>query len=76
MPHPRDLTQQVIERMMNLREFTVTVPIEENWMPNGVVPFDIRIKNGFATVTVPALTQAEAHSKIVAYFNSNEDDED
>jgi hypothetical protein len=62
--------------MMNLREFTVTVPVEENWMPNGVVPFDIRIKNGFATVTVPALTQAEAHSKIVAYFNSNEDDED
>jgi hypothetical protein len=39
------------------------------------VPFDIRIKNGFATVTVPALTQTEAHSKIVAYFNSNEDDE-
>ena len=75
MPHPRDLTQQVIERMMNLREFTVTVPVEENWMPNGVVPFDIRIKNGFATVTVPALTQTEAHSKIVAYFNSNEDDD-
>jgi hypothetical protein len=74
MPHPSDLTQRAIERLMNLQEFTVTVPVEENWMPNGVVPFDIRIKNGLATVTIPALTEAEARSKIVAYFNSNEDD--
>ena len=75
MPGFNDKTKQVLERLMNLQEFTVTVPVEENWMPNGRVPFDIRIKNGFATVTVPALTQTEAHSKIVAYFNSNEDDE-
>ena len=70
-----DQTQQVIDRLMNLQEFTVSVPVEENWMPNGVVPFDIRIKNGTATVTVPALTEAEARSKIIAYFNSNEEDD-
>ena len=69
-------TQQVIDRLMNLQEFTVSVPVEENWMPNGVVPFDIKIKKGIATVTVPALTEAEARSKIEAYFNSNEDDDD
>ena len=70
-----DLTQQTINRLMNLQEFTVSVPVEENWMPNGRVPFDIRIKNGIATVTVPALTEAEARSKITAYFNnSNEED--
>ena len=57
---------------MNLQEFTVTVPVEENWMPNGVVPFDIKIKNGFATVSIPALTQDEARSKIIAYFNSSD----
>ena len=75
MPHPSDVTRQVIERMMNLQEFTVTVPVEDGWLPNGVVPFDIKIKNGFATVTVPALTEAEARSKIIAYFNnSNEED--
>jgi hypothetical protein len=71
-----DQTQQVIDRLMNLQEFTVSVPVEENWMPNGVVPFDIRIKKGIATVTVPALTEAEARNKIIAYFNSNEDDDD
>ena len=70
-----DQTQQVINRLMNLQEFTVSVPVEEGWMPNGVVPFDIKIKNGTATVTVPALTEAEARSKIVAYFNSSEDED-
>ena len=75
MPQFSDQTQQVIARLMNLQEFTVSVPVEENWMPNGVVPFDIKIKNGTATVTVPALTEAEARSKIVAYFNSSEDED-
>ena len=75
MPQFSDQTQQIIERLMNLQEFTVSVPVEENWMPNGVVPFDIKIKNGIATVTVPALTEAEARSKIVAYFNSSEDED-
>lgn len=72
MPHPADVTKQVIERMMNLQEFTVTVPVEDNWLPNGVVPFDIKIKNGFATVTVPALTEDEARSRIIAYFDSSD----
>ena len=75
MPHSADVTKQVLERMMNLQEFTVTVPVEDGWLPNGVVPFDIRIKNGLATVSIPALTEAEARSKITAYFSSsNEED--
>ena len=72
MPHPSDVTKQVIDRLMNLQEFTVSVPVEENWLPNGVVPFDIKIKNGIATVTVPALTEDEARSKIIAYFNASD----
>jgi len=72
MPHSADVTKQVIERMMNLQEFTVTVPVENNWIPNGRAPFDIRIKNGLATVSVPALTEAEARSKIIAYFNASD----
>jgi hypothetical protein len=74
MPHPADVTKQVIDRMMNLQEFTVTVPVEDGWLPNGRVPFDIKIKNGFATVRVPALTESEARSRITAYFNSTEED--
>jgi len=75
MPHPADLTRQVIDRMMNLQEFTITVPVEDGWLPNGQVPFDIKIKNGFATVTLPALTEDEARSKIIAYFNSSDEED-
>ena len=70
-----DLTEQTINRLMNLKEFTVSVPVEDGWLPRGRVPFDIKIKNGIATVSVPALTESEARSKIIAYFNnSNEED--
>ena len=72
MPHPSDVTQQVINRLMNLQEFTVTVPVEDGWLPSGRAPFDIRIANGLATVTVPALTEDEARSRITAYFNSSD----
>ena len=72
MPHPGDVTQQVIARLMNLQEFTVTVPVEDGWLPRGRVPFDIKIKNGIATVTVPALTESEARSRITAYFNASD----
>ena len=75
MPSSSDITQNVIDRLMNLQEFTVSVPVEENWVPNGRVPFDIKIKNGIATVTLPALTEAEARSKIVAYFSSSEEED-
>ena len=72
MPHSADLTQQVINRMMNLKEFTVNVPVEDNWLPNGRVPFDIKITNGIATVKIPALNEDEARSKVIAYFNSSD----
>jgi hypothetical protein len=75
MPYPSDLTQQAIERMMNLQEFTVTVPVNDGWLPNGVVPFDIRIKNGLATVRVPALTETEARSRITAYFSASDQED-
>jgi hypothetical protein len=75
MPHPSDLAQRAIERMMNLKEFTITVPVEDGWLPRGVVPFDIKIKNGLATVTIPALTEDEARSKIIAYFNASDEED-
>lgn len=72
MPQSTDLTKQVIDRLMNLQEFTITVPVKDNWLPNGRAPFDIKITNGFATVTIPALTETEARSKIIAYFNASD----
>ena len=65
-------TQQIIDRLKNLKEFTISVPVEDNWLPNGVVPFDIKIKHGIATVKIPALTEDEARTKAISYFNSSD----
>jgi hypothetical protein len=72
----RDLTKSVIDRLMNLREFTVKVPVEAGWLPNGVVPFDIKIKNNIATVTLPALTSTEARERVLDYFRQCGHEED
>lgn len=72
MSHPADLTKHVIDRLMNLREFTVSVPVEEGWLPCGIVPFDIKIKDCIATITLPALNEEEAIERVTNYINSND----
>jgi hypothetical protein len=72
MESPADLTQQVIERLMRLKEFTVKVRVEDNWLPNGIVPFNIKIKNNIATVKIPALNRKEAREKVAEYFGSDD----
>jgi hypothetical protein len=72
MPKPADITKQVIDRLMNLKEFTVKVRVDDNWTPNGMVPFDIKIKNNIATVKIPALTKEEAKQKVSEYFGSDD----
>ena len=72
MPQFSDATQQVLDRLMNLREFTVTVPVEPGWLPCGVVPFDIHIKNNLATISLPALSEQEARQRVIDYINSND----
>ena len=72
----KDLTKSVIDRLMNLKEFTVKIPVEKGWLPNGVVPFDIRIKNNIATVTLPALTSTEARERVLDYFRACGHEED
>jgi len=76
MAHFSDQTQQVIDRLMNLREFTVSVPVEEGWLPTGVVPFDIKIKNCIATITLPALNEDEARDRVIDYINYNREEDD
>lgn len=67
------LAKEAIDRIMKLKEFTVRVPVEEGWLPHGVVPFNITIKKGIATVTVPALNKSEAHQIVEAYIKGVDD---
>ena len=67
-----DITNQTIERLMNLKEYTVAVNVEHGWLPNGPVPFDIFIKDGVAKVTLPALSKEEAQQKATEYFQADD----
>jgi hypothetical protein len=76
MPHPSDITKQVLDRIMKLKLYTVSVPVEEGWLPHGIVPFDIKIKNCILTVKIPALSRVEAKQKLQDYINGKDDEED
>ena len=63
MTTAKDLTNQIIERAKNLKEFVVER--EFTHIPAGVVRFDIQHTVGEpARIFVPALTQAEAEEMV------------
>jgi hypothetical protein len=67
MTTAKDLTDQLIERAKNLKEFVVER--EFNHIPAGVVRFDIQhIVGEPARIFVPALTQAEAEEMVDEWF--------
>jgi hypothetical protein len=76
MPHPADITKQVLDRIMKLKEYTVRIRVEEGWLPHGVVPFDIKIKNCIATVKIPALSKSEAQQKVQDYIDGRNDEDE
>jgi hypothetical protein len=51
-----EATQQVIERAKNskLKLFEVKRAVGPNWLPGGIVPFDVRATKGIATFSVYA----------------------
>ena len=67
MTTAKDLTDQLIERAKNLKEFVVER--EFTHIPTGVVRFDIQHTVGeLARIFVPALTQTEAEEMVNEWF--------
>jgi hypothetical protein len=67
MTTAKDLTDQLIHRAKNLKEFVVEREWEE--IPAGVVRFSIQHTQGhLARIFVPALTQSEAESMVNEWF--------
>jgi hypothetical protein len=67
MTTAKDLTDQLITRAKNLKEFVVEREWEE--IPVGVVRFNIQHTQGhLARIFVPALTQSEAESMVNEWF--------
>ena len=67
MTTAQELTDQLINRAKNLKEFVVEREWEE--IPVGVVRFNIQHTRGqLARIFVPALTQPEAESMVDEWF--------
>jgi len=60
----KEQTNQVIQRLMNLQDFTV-LRDENDMILNGTIRYDIRHRPGTPyRITVPAVSQEEAETRV------------
>ena len=69
-----DLANNLIFRAKNLHEFTVTTDVPENFRFNGLVPFDMSIKEGQISAKVWAVDFDEAARTLDQYLETCKDD--
>ena len=68
MTTAKELTDQLIERAKNLKEFVVQREFDDIPL-NGVIRFDVQHTQGeLARIFVPALTQKEAEEMVDEWF--------
>ena len=65
---PDDAAGKIIDRIMNLKTYVVEVKQPEEFEFNGVVPYDLIIKDGVAKLEIPAIDSDEARQKAFAFF--------
>jgi len=65
------LAKQAIDRVMNLKKYRVRLKLDE-FEGFGVVPFDLKIRAGIATVELLATDMDDAKRQVSAYFKSDD----
>jgi hypothetical protein len=58
----------------DLNKFEIKREVGENWLPNGVVPFDLSAKNGIATFEVWAESIQDAEHQVSQFLERDEDE--
>jgi hypothetical protein len=64
METAKDITDHFIQRAKNLQEYIVETDVPENFRFNGVIPFDIEIKENVLYAKVWAVEFDEAAKKL------------
>jgi hypothetical protein len=59
-----DMANNLISRAKNLQEFTVTTDVPEDFRFNGVIPFDMEIKEGVIYAKVYGVDFNEAVDRL------------
>jgi len=65
----------VIFRMKNLKEFKIKRTMDENFVLNGKMPYDVKFdKNNVLTVTLMAVDKEEAERRVSEFISGMNDD--
>jgi hypothetical protein len=65
-----DMANDLIFRARNLNEFTITTEVPDDFRFNGVVPFDLQIKDSIITAKVWAVDFDEAAKRLDDYLGT------
>jgi hypothetical protein len=65
-----DMMQNLIHRAKNLQEFVVETAVPEDFQFNGVIPFDMHIKDSIISAKVMALDFDEAVTQLDNFLES------
>lgn len=69
------IVDDVIYRMKNLKEFKIRRNLEDNFVLNGKMPYDVKLdKNNVLTVTLMAVDKEEAERRVSEFIASMKDD--
>jgi hypothetical protein len=68
-----DMANNLIYRAQNLQEFTVTTDVPEDFRFNGLIPFDMQIKEGVIYAKVYAIDFNEAVERLDKFLESCND---
>jgi uncharacterized protein YdhG (YjbR/CyaY superfamily) len=74
MTTAKNIADRLFEKMKAMQRFDVEQPVEKNWLPRGVVPFNVKVKDGIATFEVYAMSLDEAVQLVEAYVESDKDE--
>jgi uncharacterized protein YkuJ len=66
-----EVIETILNRIKNLRQFEVEVDLPDNFELNGVIPYDVSIKQNKGIFKVYASTLAEARTQINNYVSKN-----
>jgi hypothetical protein len=62
----------IMNRIKNLRKFTIEVDIPDEFSLSGKMPYDATIRDGKGLFTIYAISKEEAQSKITDYIEKHQ----
>jgi hypothetical protein len=70
----KDIADELLRKVKSMQKFTIKREMPDMWMPHGVVPFDIRIKDGVATFDVYAESYIDAEDQVTQYLERDDNE--